>query len=427
VDRAEESVKKLALVSSLSFLLVPAPALAQAPDASAPSSGTAPAPAPVPPPPAETAPPAPEPAEPEDAALEGEEESHWYDDLSAGIFVDTYYLANWNRPSDPAGYSFVGGNVAGDRIPHRAYDAANGFGLAFAGVDLAYEGEKVGGRISLREGGGAQALIGNPNPVMAALWQAYVTWSPTDDLAFDMGQFGTIYGAEVAESWLDLNYTRGALYYLMQPFYHTGIRATYQATETVGLKLMVVNGTNTSLGQLGFGDDDNQSPHVGAQVALTPSDEVALYVGYYTGAGSSGFGGGVPTSDKDWEHFVDVVFNGNFGDLTLVGNFDFYAHPSTDSIYWGISAQAAYSIVERFRIAARVEFLHNPDRFITPLYDWLTTATITLDYRPVENLVLRLDNRLEVASDPIYGAKDPADPRQTSFASILGVVTYFGI
>jgi hypothetical protein len=365
--------------------------------------------------------------EPASPAEVPEEETHWYDDLSAGIFVDTFYLANWNHPSEPAAYSFVGGDVAGDRIPHRAYDFANGFGLAFAGLDVAYEGEKVGARISLREGGGAQILIGNPNPVMAALWQAYVTWSPTDSLSFDMGQFGTIYGAEVAESWLDLNYTRGALYYLMQPFYHTGIRATYQATDTVGLKFMVVNGTNTSLGQLGFGDDDNLSPHVGGQLALTPSDRTALYIGYYTGAGSSGFGGGVPTNDGDWEHFVDVVWNGNFGDLTLVGNFDFYAHPASDAIYWGISGQAGYRFIEQFGLAARVEFLHNPDDFITPFYEWLTTATVTLDYRPVENLVIRLDNRVEVASDAIYGTSNIASPRTTSVASILGVVAHYGL
>ncbi len=428
-------MKKLALVSSFSFLFAPGFALAQEGTATQEELTAPAAPEAAPPPPEAAAPPPPPPpvvevpveADAEAAPEAVEDEAHWYDDLGVGIFMDAFYLANWNRPSQPAGYSFIGGDVTGARIPHRAYDFANGFGLAFAGLDLAYEGRKVGGRISLRQGGGAQALIGNPNPVMASLWQAYLTWSPTDTLSFDMGQFGTIYGAEVAESWLDLNYTRGALYFLMQPFYHTGIRATYQATDTVGLKLMVVNGTNTSLGQLGFNDDDNQSPHIGTQIALTPSDAVSLYVGYYTGAGSSGFAGGVPTSDKNWEHFVDVVFNGTFGDLTVVGNFDFYAHPASDAIYWGISGQAAYSIVDWFGIAARVEFLHNPDRFITPAYEWLNTDTIPLDCRPVDTLVIRLDNRLEVASDAIYGGHDPTEPKQTSFASILGVVAHYGM
>src|SRR5690606_1107388 len=107
-----------------------------------------------------------------------EESDAWYDDLSFGIFADAYYMVDWNMPADPQAWSAA---------PHRAYDDGQGFGLAFAGADLVYGGEKVGGTISLRYGAGGAALIGGRAPELSVLWQGFVTWSPTDALSFDLG------------------------------------------------------------------------------------------------------------------------------------------------------------------------------------------------------------------------------------------------
>ena len=52
-----------------------------------------------------------------------------------------------------------------------------------------------------------------------------------DGLTIDVGLFDTIYGAEVADSWVNFNYTRSPLNYLMQPFYHLGVRATYEVSD----------------------------------------------------------------------------------------------------------------------------------------------------------------------------------------------------
>src|SRR5690606_1300767 len=130
-------------------------------------------------------------------------------------------------------------------------------------------------------------------------------------------QFGTIFGAEVAESWQNLNYTRGALYYALQPFWHTGLRASYQASEMVAVNAMVVNGTNQA-----FVPDNNQ-PALAIQVALTPIEELSLSAGYmrqldpmnsdlYPGGGRAGF-----------DDFIDVVAVVSAGDLTVIGNFDY--------------------------------------------------------------------------------------------------------
>jgi hypothetical protein len=426
----EDLVKKLVLLSFVSSLVLPGIALAQ-PIEPAPEETYEPAPEPAPlpePEPATEPAPAPAPAPVYDEAIEEEvaDEGSWYDDLSFGIFADAYYLADWNMPQDPTSWS---------NAPHRAYDLSNGFNLAFGGVDLKYAGETVGATISLRYGNGAQRLIGPAAASMVGLWQAYGTWNPTDSLTLDFGQFGTIYGAEVAESWVNLNYSRGALYYLMQPFYHFGLRATYAASDMLSFKLLVVNGTNNLPGPLGFGEDGNHTPHLGGQVGITPSDALGLYVGYYTGAAVSGFGTGadldgdmIPdpqTDDDDWEHFVDLVAVITAGDLSIVGNVDFYALPAADSIYWGASLALGYSITEQLGVAARAEILHNPDLFITGAYQRLITATGTLSYAPVDSLTLRLETRFESSDEDIYAARDEA--RSWGLTSTLSGAVHFGI
>src|SRR5205085_2302661 len=106
-----------------------------------------------------------------------------------------------------------------------------------------------------------------------SLLGGYLTLKPLPELTIDAGYFGTIYGAEVAENYLDFNYTRGALYYAMQPFYHFGVKAAYAINETVTVRAMVVNGANDIV-------DENDAPAVGAQLVLNDLGGVFdLYAG----------------------------------------------------------------------------------------------------------------------------------------------------
>ncbi len=330
------------------------------------------------------------------------------DNITTSLAVDSFYLVDWNAPSDPAATS---------GLPHRAFDFTNGFGLAFAALDAAYEGDDVGITINLRFGEGANRLIGNPeNPAFAVLKQAYATWKPCDDLTLDVGQFDTIYGAEVADSWQNLNYTRGALYFLMQPFYHTGLRAAYQLSDSAALTFLVVNGTNNQI-------DNNQSPHVGAQLGLAPSDNTNLAVGYYGGAGSSGFDAAGNASDTgndaDWEHFFDLVFTTNSGIFSLVGNADLYFSSDSD-MYWGVSLAGSAQVTPTLALALRGEHLSDPDLFISGAYKHLTTGTFTIDHKPSDNLIIRLDNRIELAESAVFPTTNGTS--ETWFSTTLGLV-----
>jgi hypothetical protein len=365
-------------------------------------------------------------AEKEQAADEDHEMAE--SGLSISMFADSYYNFDWNLPPQTA----LGANGS---LGHTAYVNSQGFGLAFVGLDASYSLGNVSATTSLRFGSGTQGLIGQyqggVDPTTGALigkvglqniWQAYVSWAPTEKLAIDLGQFATVYGAEVGESWLNLNYTRGALYFNFQPFWHTGARMTYQATDEFAVKLLLDNGVNTGLAA----DTRNSSkasraPDVGVQLVYT-GDGLAAYLGYY--------GNPIKPEGRSWSHFGDLVLVGTFGDATVIFNADVGVNHQLDKgkVFYGVSLAGGYQLSDQFGVALRGEYLGAPQDLgpmgsgFAGFGKHLITGTLTLDYKPADGLVIRLDNRLEAAELEIFATKDNAS--KTYFSSVLGVVVH---
>lgn len=404
-------MKKITLLLALTALLVPSAALAQSDGEMPADDGTMdepmpaadPAPAPAPPPPA---PPAP-------MVEEEEEEGSIMDNISYQVFATGYYQFIASRRPNTA-----------PRPGFAAYAREHGFGVPFVGGDFSYSGEDFGVTINLRYGQGAPGLIsgGATNGFLGPLKQGYATWNISDSLTLDVGWFDTIYGAEVADEWENVNYTRGALYFLMQPFNHAGLRLGVEVSDTVGLTFLVVNGN------FDFPDisDVNETPSFGAQVSLAPNDDTSIAIGYATGADNG---------NNDWYHFVDIVAGLGFGDFSLVLNADFRMNPQlpgdiSDNMYFGVSAAAAYSLSDTLGLGARVEFLSDPGNggpsggYAGLGADWLITVTPTIRYTPVENLVLTLEPRVEFAESEIYSERG-GDTNDIYFSILAGLTARF--
>src|SRR5690606_34617904 len=75
--------------------------------------------------------------------------------------------------------------------------AESGFGINWLGADLGYDGGEWGLTGSLRFG---DAVPTYNTGTLGPITNAYATWRPAEGLSLDLGAFGTIYGAEVAES-----------------------------------------------------------------------------------------------------------------------------------------------------------------------------------------------------------------------------------
>jgi len=358
------------------------------------------------------------PAPAEEAAAEEEKAAPWYEGFAFSGFVDAYAALRSDKNNRPlATPAPIGGYY------HEAYVQNNGFALAVAGVDASYTGEKLGATVSLRFGPAVNRFYATNmrDTGIESLTQAYVTYKPIEQLTFDLGQFNTIYGAEVLESWKNVNYSRGALYYAMQPFWHTGLRANIAVTEGFALNALIVNGVNNAF-------ENNKSPSLGLQAVITASDVFSLAAGYL-GALNPTQGGNGP-----FQNFFDVVATVTTGGFKLVVNGDLNLYKPESGAdgenWWGISVAPAYAFNDMFGIGARVEYLSDSANLWgmtttkTPLSvdpetgeesgtaagkAALTTLTFTVDIKPipsVANFVLRPEFRYEIAGNYYFFDKD---------------------
>lgn len=314
--------------------------------------------------------------------------------FKVSMFADAYAAHQTAEVGSPQpGHRAYAANSPG-------YTAENGFSLSFIGFDVNYDTPDFGATTSLRFGPSVALYHGNsPAAGIDNLVQGYVTWKPSSALSLDLGQFGTIFGAEVAESWQNLNYTRGGLYYLMQPFWHTGLRAKYGISDTTTATLMVVNGVNNI-------SEDDEKPSIALQVSMSPTPDFSLAVGGL-------FAGDGETDPSGFDMFFDVVATLSLGKTSLVANFDYNinkgADGADDTSFFGASLAAGQSFSEKFAAALRFEFLSDDDNSLYAAAGAdsvsVQTFTLTLDYHPVasnKNFVIRWDNRFETASEDIY-------------------------
>lgn len=331
-------------------------------------------------------------------ATAGEPEEEEESPLSLSMFADAYYSYQTSENGVPATTS-----------GHRAYAgqgptflAENGFSLSFLGVDATYTYEQISATASLRFGSSVPIFHGNDATTgIDNLLQGYLTWTPSERFSIDAGMFGTIFGAEVAESWQNLNYTRGALYYYGQPFWHTGLRASIGVTDAFGINLMVVNGTNNISETI---DPTDDTPSFAVQATVQAGEVFNLALGGMMAADPDD-----ADNDAGFDAFADVVASLTLGDFTMIFNGDYIM--TRDGLgedehrnFLGASLAAGYRFNDVIGIALRGEYL--TDEVAVDERWKLGTVTGTIDLRPVpslQNFVVRWDNRYEKSNSDVFG------------------------
>ena len=318
---------------------------------------------------------------------EAEESRPFLDGLTWMVMASAYYRID--------GYTGEGVRSGGSyNSLGYPYTQFNGFGLNFVGGMVQYTGEKFGVTVDLRFGAAGNTLRCKSRPrqrrrlrygrmsvdTHRARQAGYVSWLPSDKVSIDFGFFDTIFGGEVADEWQNANYTRGALYFLRQPFNHMGIRSAFAFTDTFGFTLMLTNG-----GVLGGTPiDNNETPTIGWQFAIG-TDAVGFYFGGQHGAAND-------NDNRNWENFFDWVLSASAGIFTLVANGDYQLSPTavtgapSGAFAYGHSLQLIFDASDKFSIGLRGEHLSGDEdfrNFASSGDTGLATATLTLRYKPV--------------------------------------------
>lgn len=385
----------------------------------------------------------------------------WYEAFQLGAFADAYGQVDWGLPKPQTGEGAVS----------RAYATKQGFALSWIGFDASYDPDPVGATVGLRFGPTARSYAGaDQDSALEYVKQAYATWRPggaEGRFSFDFGKFDTIYGAEVAESHGNMNYTRSVLYWFAQPLFHTGLRAHAEVAPELALTALIVNGWNNSV-------DNNIGKTFGLQASSTPFDGLTVTAGWIGGpeqadfetvdcpagqaydpgakgcAPSAGAPGGPETVDRGganefdaWRHLFDLVvaieptetlsllLNADYG-VEGVRNLETDGSTTTTTKKWyGAMLGARLQLDPTWAVAARGEYYADPDGHTFGSAaggdDFaLATGTLTLEARPTDNLILRLENRGDfvLSGEPSRNVFKKGE-RETSdqlFTTTLGVV-----
>lgn len=300
--------------------------------------------------------------------------------------------------------------------------------VATAQVTIKYRPDKEGFGFSLTPcvGDHADILFGYDRT--SSLWvkhlaEAFGTYKKKN-LTIDLGKFYSWIGWEGVEVWNNDLYSRALLYTIVQPNYHTGLRATYAINDNNTVSLYATKGWNqTSRHPKGL--------TYGAQYKRVIDPKTTAYLGFITGkegsvsANNSGTFGGIAflapgvldTTLFDFiltrEHSAKWRFSFNATSAKAGGNK-----------FYGASGVVRYQVNPKTAVALRAETVGDDRgiRFGTPAH--MSSLTLGVDYALSPQTTARFDLRNDssnVALFPRIGGTTAKT--QTTFN--LGIVVRF--
>jgi Putative beta-barrel porin-2, OmpL-like. bbp2 len=322
--------------------------------------------------------------------------------IDVGGFVDFYYGYNFNKV-DPALRTFD--------VQHNAFSLS----LAEVNFTKAVTPEsRVGFRTDLDFGKTADLVAAfepesNGKEIYKHIEQAYVSLL-TGKVQWDAGKWVTPLGAEVIESQDNWNYTRSILFGFAIPFYHTGLRATINASPKFTLGLQLVNGWNNS-------SEINGDKTFGISATWKPTDKVT-WIGNYM-AGKEGGTDGTATRGI-FDTTLTLALTPKF---SVMGNFDY--GKIGDVKWWGLAAYAKLQAQPNWALVGRYEYLDDTKGGFMTFGTKGQSLTLTSDHKIAGALVTRFEYRMDMTDTEFFSKSDGTKKKSQSTVT-AGIVYVFG-
>ncbi len=317
-------------------------------------------------------------------------------------FVDVYYGYNFNKV-DPK---------------LRSYDVQhNTFSLSLAEVAFAKvptPESRVGFRTDLDFGktadlNAAAEPASDGKEIYKHIEQAYVSLL-TGKVQWDAGKFVTPLGTEVVESQDNWNYTRSILFGYAIPFYHVGVRATYNATPKVILGAQLVNGWNNS-------SEINGNKTVHVSLTLKPNTNLTWIGNYMVGKETAG-------SDTNRNLFDTTLTYTATPRLSLMGNFDYGKEGAVE--WWGLAAYAKLQAKPSWALVARYEYLDDTKGGFMTIGAKGQSLTLTSDHLVAGGLRARFEYRTDFADQAIFPHENGSKKKAQTTLTVGLVYSFAG-
>ena len=353
-------------------------------------------------------------------------------------YVDT--SAIWNLGS---------GSQVANRFANTASDRQDGFNVNTVKLQL----EKPIDEGTWSAGYKVETMFGPDANVMpgaltsgVAIKQAYAALRAPigNGIDFKIGQFDPIVGYEVTDSYANPNFSRSLGFNNLEPFGHTGILASYQVNDIIGVSGGVANGDSGfglnggSLTASGFASGQSGSSfrgmlaesskvYMGSVVVKAPESAgwlsgSSLYVGAVNGdaKGSKndptllyvGVSLATPIKELSLGASADLLFNG--GGTGALGN----SYANAYAFYTG------YQITEKLKANNRFEYATSGYGAFLPgrTQDKIIGETFTLDYALWSNVLTRGEFRWDRSVD---GGANPFDGQKNDLSLTASIVYKF--
>lgn len=337
------------------------------------------------------------------------------------FYLDGYYGWNFNQP-----------------VPRtnllRANDVlANNFTLNQVGLILerapdVAAGRRYGGRVDLMFGQNTETLQGSaqnePRPeVYRSIFQAYGTYvfPVGNGLTVDFGKFYSALGFENNYAYDEINYSR-SFYFDFLPFYHMGMRATYNFSDKLSAQYWLVNGVNET-------EDFNGFKSNAFLFTIKPTKAVSWNVNYYVGQETHDR---IPAPTPDGRtHIFDTYASWSpSSKLTVAGEFDYVVSrqfaSSAPSWVTGGAGYLQYHFTPKFSLSGRFEYLKDEGGLFSGVTQDLKEGTVTATYQFIDGFQIRLEHRRDSSNHPYFLSSIPGLLRKEQNTATVGLIWWFG-
>jgi hypothetical protein len=350
-------------------------------------------------------------------------------------YVDT--SAIWNLGS---------GSQVANRFANTASDRQDGFNVNTVKLQL----EKPIDEGTWSAGYKVETMFGPDANVMpgaltsgVAIKQGYAALRAPigNGIDFKIGQFDPIVGYEVTDSYANPNFSRSLGFNNLEPFGHTGILASYQVNDIIGVSGGVANGDSGfglnggSLTASGFASGqvggsmrgllaESARVYMGSVVVKAPESAgwlagSSLYVGAVNGDANGakndptllyvGVSLATPIKELSLGASADLLFNAGLGGQSYANAYAFYT---------------GYQITEKLKANNRFEYATSGYGAFLPgrAEDKMIGETFTLDYALWSNVLTRGEFRWDRSVD---GGANPFDGQKNDLSLTASIVYKF--
>lgn len=323
-------------------------------------------------------------------------------------FVDLSFTWNGNRPENHENF-FPGAGTSGKRANELAVN------LAQVQWSRAVSAEKpIGFTLALVAGEGAEIVHGGePSGAneFRHVYQASAAYRLKNGVVVEAGVFPSHIGLEGFYSKDNWTYTRSIMGEA-SPYYQAGVKASFAFNEHWSGRVDLLNGWQLI-------NDNNDGKAIGTQMAYTR--------GPLTASLNTFLGPELAGDDDSLRRFADlVVLYEATPALQLGATADAGAQEvpnAGDARWYGVGLLARYAWDARTAVAVRAERFSDPDHGITGTAQTLHEATLTVETRPHDNLILKLEARYDESDASVFSRRDTTADRQ--FLALAAVVVTF--